>query len=211
MPFTAERLIARRRLVIAAWIGVTVVAGVFAARIGGVVQGGADAVPGSESERATRALEHAFGRGTLYQFLVVMRDTTVTTDDPRYVEAAARIERALSELPTVRLVETPWSSDRPELIGEDWHTAIAVVTPRVETFHAAELLTERCGARSHASSGRRRSRSRSPARWRRSTTSTGARRRTCSSQKGRGSRSRSRSCSWCSAHRSRHCCRSCSR
>ena len=141
MAWTAERWIERRRVVIALWIVIAIAAALLAARIGGVLQGGADAVPGSDSDRATRSLERAFGRGTLYQFLVVLHDSTTATDDPRYVDAAARIERALAALPAVRTVESPWNSDRPELIGDDWHTALMVVTPRVETFHAAEQLT----------------------------------------------------------------------
>ncbi len=141
MAWTSERLIAHRRTVIALWIAIAIVAGLFASRIGGVLQGGADAIPGSDSDRATRALERAFGRGALYQFLVVLHDSTTATDDPRYIDAAARIERALAALPAVRTVETPWNCDRPELIGDDWHTALIVVTPRVETFHAAERLT----------------------------------------------------------------------
>ena len=141
MAWTAERLIARRRTVIALWIVIAIVAGVLASRISGVLQGGADAIPGSDSDRATRLLERAFGKGTLYQFLVVLHDSTTATDDPLYVDAAARIERALSALPNVRTVESPWNSDRPELIGGDWHTALMVVTPNVESFHAAEHLT----------------------------------------------------------------------
>ena len=141
MPVTAERLIERRRVVVAVWLGLAIVAALFAARIGSVLEGGADAVPGSDSDHATRSLERAFGRGTLYQFMVVLHDSTTATDDPHYADAAARIERALVALPAVRAVETPWNSDRPELIGDDWHTALIVVTPRVETFHAAEQLT----------------------------------------------------------------------
>ena len=124
-----------------AWGIVVLVAGLFAARLGSVVQGGTDAIPGSESDRVTRTLERTFGAGTLYQFVVVMRDTQATTDDPRYAETVERIERSVRALPSVHSIETAWSSDRPELLGGDWRTSLAVVTPRVSSYYQAERFT----------------------------------------------------------------------
>ena len=106
MSRAAERLIDHRRLILAAWIMIAALAAVFAGRIGQVLQGGADAIPGSDSDHVTRTLERTFGRGSLYQFLVVFRDSTATTDDPEYAGAVERVTRAVAAMPGVRTIET---------------------------------------------------------------------------------------------------------
>ena len=137
----AAVLVRHRAAVIAAWLVAIGVAGVFSARLPGVLQGGADAVPGTESEHVTRAVGRAFGSGTLYQFLVVLHADSLGTDAPEFSDAVARLTPALAALPEVRSVETAWNADRPELLGDDGRSALIVVTPRVASFYQAERLT----------------------------------------------------------------------
>src|SRR5262245_51171986 len=112
-------MLARRRIVFGAWAVAVIVAGALAIRLGGELQGGADVIPGSEADRVGKTIERHFGRGTLYPFVVVMRDTTRTTDSPEFIAVVDEVTRALSALPTVRSVETAWNSPRAELLGED--------------------------------------------------------------------------------------------
>ena len=134
-------LLRHRVAVVVVWLVVIGFAGALAARLPGVLQGGADAVPGTESDRVTRTLGREFGLGTLYQFLVVFHSDSVTTDDPRFTEAVEGVTRAVQALPAVRSVETAWGSRRIELLGSDSKSALAVVTPEVRTFYAAERFT----------------------------------------------------------------------
>jgi RND superfamily putative drug exporter len=142
----ADWVVRHRAAVIAVWLVAIAVAGVFAARLPGVLQGGADAIPGTESDRVTRAVGRAFGPGTLYQFLVVVHAESLGTDAPEFADAIERITRALAALPEVRSVETAWNSDRAELLSDDGRSALAIVTPRVETFYQAEQLTPKLRA-----------------------------------------------------------------
>jgi RND superfamily putative drug exporter len=137
----AAGLVRYRLAVIAAWIVLVAIAAIFSSRLPGVLQGGADAVPGTESDHVTSAVGRAFGRGALYQFLVVIHADSLGTDAPEYADAVGRMTAALAGLPAVRTVETPWNSDRPELLGDDGRSALAIVTPRVASFYQAEQLT----------------------------------------------------------------------
>jgi len=138
----AEKLVRHRAAVIAAWILLIAIAAMFSSRLPGVLQGGADAVPGTESDHVTRAVGRAFGRGALYQFLVVIHADSLGTDAPEFADAVAHMTAALAALPAVRLVETPWNADRPELLGSDGRSVLVIVTPRVTSFYEAEQLTK---------------------------------------------------------------------
>ena len=142
----AEWLVRHRAIAIVAWLLLVGVATPFAARLPGVLQGGADAVPGTESEHVTRAVGHAFGAGALYQFVVVVHAESLGTDTPEFSVAIGRMSAALEALPQVRSVQTPWNSERLELLGRDGKSALAIVTPRVATFYEAEQLTPRLRA-----------------------------------------------------------------
>lgn len=142
MRTARPRTLRHRFAALAAWVVLLAGAGFFAARLPEVLQGGTDAIPGSESDRVTRIIERDFGPGALYQFIVVMQDEGTGNQDPRFAAAAQRLAGALDTLPSVRSVQTWWNAQRPELLGMDGHTALAVVTPRVASFFQAERLTK---------------------------------------------------------------------
>ena len=127
---------------LAAWAIVFAAAAALAARLPSVLQGGADAIPGSDSDRVTRMIRERFGAGTLYQFPVVIHSDSLESADPAYGAAIERLTASLSALPSVSRVESAWNSSRPELMGDDGKSALLMVTPRVETFYEAELLTK---------------------------------------------------------------------
>src|SRR4030095_3564387 len=142
----AEWVVRHRAISIALWI--LLIAGVapFAARLPGVLRGGADAVPGTESEHVTRALGNAFGAGSLYQFVVVVHSDALGTDAPEFAAVIERATVALQAMREVRSVETPWNSQRAELLSEDGHGALMIATPRVASFQEAEQLTPKLRA-----------------------------------------------------------------
>ena len=130
-----------RAAVLAGWSLAIIIAALYATRLPGVLQGGADAIPGTESDRVTQVVGREFGKGALYQFLVVIHHDSLTTDDPAFAEAVGRLTRTLEALPAVRAIETSWNTERGELLGTDGKSALAIVTPRVQSFYAAEKLT----------------------------------------------------------------------
>jgi putative drug exporter of the RND superfamily len=126
---------------LAAWAIVITVAAVLSARLPAVLQGGADAIPGSGSDRTTRLIRERFGAGTLYQFPVVVHADSLASTDPAFGAAIERMTAALSALPSVSRVESAWNAPRAELMGDDGQSALLLVTPSVATFYEAELLT----------------------------------------------------------------------
>jgi RND superfamily putative drug exporter len=100
-----------------------------------------DAIPGTGSDLATRLIRERFGVGTLYQFPLVVHADSLASTDPEFGAAIERLTAALSALPSVSRVESAWNSPRGELMGDDGRSALVLVTPHVETFYAAELLT----------------------------------------------------------------------
>ena len=138
MPAVETR---RHGWILAAWAVVLIAAAVLSVRLPSVLQGGADAIPGSSSDRVTRMIRRQFGAGTLYQFPVVVHSDSLDSATPAFGSAIERVTASLAALPTVTRVESAWNSPRAELMGEDGRSALLLVTPRVETFYAAELLT----------------------------------------------------------------------
>jgi RND superfamily putative drug exporter len=126
---------------LAAWAIVIAVAAVLSARLPSVLQGGADAIPGSGSDRVTRLIRDRFGAGTVYQFPLVVHADSLDSSDPAFAAAIERLTDSLSALAQVARVESAWNSPRAELMGDDGRSALLIVTPRVETFYATELLT----------------------------------------------------------------------
>jgi len=137
----AEWVVRHRAIAILLWLLLIAGAAPFAARLPGALRGGADAVPGTESEHVTRALGQAFGAGSLYQFVVVVHSDSLGTDAPEFAGAIAGMTATLEKLREVRAVETPWNSERAELLSDDGHAALMIVTPRVASFQEAEQLT----------------------------------------------------------------------
>ena len=130
-----------RGFVIAVWGVLIAVAVALAARLPGVLQGGADAIPGSESDHVTSVIRENFGAGTMFQFPVVVFSDSLEVGDPRFAAAVERMTDSLQALPQVARVESAWNSARAELLGEDLKSALLLVTPAVNTFYEAELLT----------------------------------------------------------------------
>ena len=137
-PSFVTRLVHRPLMVLTAWIAIVVLAGTFSSRLAHVLRGGTDPIAGSASEHVTLEVERAFGEGSLYQYLIVLSAPDVGIGDQRFRDAAARLTEALGMLPLVRSVETPWNTPRPELFGRGGHTALIVVTPRVNAYLEAE-------------------------------------------------------------------------
>src|SRR6185503_6096104 len=104
----AEWVVRHRALTIALWLLLIAAAGPFAARLPGVLRGGVDAIPGTESARVTDGLGRAFGTGSLYPLVVVVHADSLATDTPEFADAILRVTEALQALPDVRSVETPW-------------------------------------------------------------------------------------------------------
>jgi len=127
---------------VAAWLAVLAAATWPALHLGSVLQGGADAIPGTESDRVTRAIRDAFGAGTLYQSLVVVRSDSAVVDDPAFVAVAGDVQAALEATGRVRSVRGYWNTGREALLGRDRRSALLLVSPEVRTYFEAELLTD---------------------------------------------------------------------
>src|SRR4030095_992453 len=116
--------------------------GFYAARLPSVLRGGADAIPGSESEDVTSVIRAHFGGGTLYPSLVVLRSDHRTTDTDDFARTALMVSAALTASGNVRSVQSYWNTGEQGLLGRDHHSALLIVTPRVDTYIEAELLID---------------------------------------------------------------------
>jgi RND superfamily putative drug exporter len=137
----ARSVVRRPVRVILAWMVLLAAAAVPALRLGSVLQGGADAIPDSESDRVTRVLRDEFGAGALYQVLVVVRADSATVDDPEFIAIAGDVTTALEGTGRTRALRTYWNTGRETLLGSDRRSALLLVTPEVRTHFEAELLT----------------------------------------------------------------------
>jgi RND superfamily putative drug exporter len=109
------------RAVVAAWILVVVVLGVFAPRVENALSGAGWEATGSESVHARRLIDSSFdGLGT-YALTVVVRAPNKTVSDPAFQHTLRRVEAKLKSNPAVAHVEPP----RPGIsISRDRHTAV---------------------------------------------------------------------------------------
>jgi len=137
----AATVLRYRLAVILAWAVLLAAAGFFAGRLSGVLQGGTDQIPGSESQRVTREINRAFGAGAAYPFLVVVHSDSIRCNEPVFGAAVQRMTDSLAALPEVRSAHSSWDSYAPELLGSDGHTALVIVSPHASSFFKAELLT----------------------------------------------------------------------
>ena len=138
----ADAVLRRRRLVLVAWFALLAAGAQFAGRLDEVLQGGTDQIPGSESDRVTRSLNRAFGPGSSFQLLVVMRNDSVATDDPAWAAAVTDLSDSLHARHGVRAVRSWWNTSLPELLGKDRHSALVIVTPNTRSFFETEMMTE---------------------------------------------------------------------
>jgi RND superfamily putative drug exporter len=139
----------RPKLVIAGWIAIIALAAPFSLRLGGALRGSTDTVPGSPSELVSRDLNHAFGTGSAFVLPAVLVSRDFAATDPRFAQAATKLERALTSSGIIG-VRHYWNTGDTALLGRDGHTALLLVKPPAETFFDAESTVEqaRTAARS---------------------------------------------------------------
>ena len=131
----------RPRVTLGAWLVVLLMAGALAVRLPGVVKGGADPIPGSETGDVIRAIESAFGRGAYYVMPVVIEHPSLEATGLRFAGVVGDVAYALESSPGVRKVATYWNRGARELLGSDGRSALLLVTPDVATFSEAEAMT----------------------------------------------------------------------
>ena len=131
----------RPKLVILAWAAMLAVAAPFASRLAGALRGTTDSVPGSPSELASRDLSHAFGKGSAFIFPAVLTSSSIPTTDPRFIAAAANLERVLDSAGMTG-VSDYWNTGDKTLLGRDGHSALLLVRPTAETFFDAEVTVD---------------------------------------------------------------------
>ena len=139
---TLARLVLRHPWrAVAVWLVALAAATWPALHLGSVLQGGADAIPGSESDLVTRTIRDEFGAGTIYQALVVVSSDSAGVDDPAFIAVAGDVVTALESTGRTRSVRTYWNTGRETLLGRDRKSALLLVTPEVRTYFEAEMLT----------------------------------------------------------------------
>jgi len=128
--------------VVVLWLILVVAAGVFAARLKEVMQGGAEPIPGSPSQQVNDIIQKRFGPGSLYQYLVVVHSKEFSIFNPDFRVAAQRVADALTGVSELREVRNFWNVRLPEMRGKNDTATLMLVTPDVATHHEAELLTQ---------------------------------------------------------------------
>ena len=143
MPTTIVATHLRRdRFVMAFWGLILLLASTFALRIGDVVQGGSDGVPGSESiEAIDRAVAAGVPAGTFYPFIAVLHSDSHEVHDAQFVQAGQAVSTALRERGGATAVQSVWNTADARLVGRSGHTALLLIHPRAGTFGEAELAT----------------------------------------------------------------------
>jgi putative drug exporter of the RND superfamily len=132
----------RRSAIVFAWAFIVLVASTGAARIGSVVKGGSDGVPGSESiEAVDRAVAAGIPAGNFYSFLAVLHSDSIAARDPRFAAAANTLADALSTTGRAAAVRSYWNTGDEQLLGRSGKTALLLVHPRSATFGESELAT----------------------------------------------------------------------
>jgi RND superfamily putative drug exporter len=133
--------------VMAAWGILLMLASVLALRVGDVVRGGSDGVPGSESiEAVDRAVAAGVPAGTFYPFVAVLHSDRFAAGDPQFAEAGRAISAALREHGGASGVQSVWNTGDRTLVGRSGHTALILIHPSAGTFSEAELATARLRA-----------------------------------------------------------------
>jgi putative drug exporter of the RND superfamily len=132
----------RRIALVLAWTLAALLACSGAARIGTVVKGGSDGVPGSESVEAVDGAAMAgIPAGNFYPFLAVLSSDEISTGDPRFAAAAQSIGGTLTASGRAMAVRSYWNSGDKQLLGRSGHTALLIVTPHAATFGESEIAT----------------------------------------------------------------------
>jgi len=127
---------------VAVWVLLLAIAAIPALRVGDVLRGGSDAVPGSESiEAVDRAVDAGWPAGTFYPFVAVLHSGTHKVTDPAFAEAARALSAALLNRGAATAVHSAWSTGDATLLGKSGHTALLLIRPDAASFAAAELAT----------------------------------------------------------------------
>ena len=137
----ADAILRLRSFVVAAWLAVILVASFFAVRVGDVLQGGAEPIPGSPSQQVNELVQQHFGPGALYQFLVIVQHQELAVFHDDFEAAVRRVTDGLSFIPTIQSIRTQWNFQLPELEGRDFHSTLLLVSPQAATHYEAEALT----------------------------------------------------------------------
>lgn len=138
----ADAILRHRTLVVAVWIALVAGASIFALRVGEVLQGGAEPIPGSPSQKVNELIQERFGPGALYEFLVIVRSEELSVYHQDFATAVRRVTDGLSFVSTLRNIRTYWTFAFPELRGKDDQSTLLLVTPQVATHYEAEAITE---------------------------------------------------------------------
>jgi putative drug exporter of the RND superfamily len=134
-------VLSHRRAVVALWVVGLLAAMPFALRLPGVLQGGSEAIRGSESERVARTIEREFGKGSAYTALVVVRSEQAPVYDAAFGAAVGALAEFLAATDRVHSVAHAWNAGADALIGRDGKTALLLVQPEVGSLSEAESLT----------------------------------------------------------------------
>jgi trehalose monomycolate/heme transporter len=138
----------RPKLVILAWLMTLAAAAPFAAQLAGALRGSTDTVQSSPSELVSHDLNRSFGHGSAYVMPAVLTSPAIATSDPRFAEAAVRLERVLDSA-GMSGVHHYWNTGDKTLLGRDGHSALVLVTPRATTFFDAESAVEQIRTAAH--------------------------------------------------------------
>jgi uncharacterized membrane protein YdfJ with MMPL/SSD domain len=128
-----EYVLRNRRAVLIFWALAFCTSAYFSVRLQEVLRGSSDIIRHSPSDK--------FGKGSAYQFPVVLESPDIRVGDSRFAQAARSLEHALVKDPGVRQVRSFWNSGMPELLGKNERSALLLVTPNAEDFAEAENLT----------------------------------------------------------------------
>jgi RND superfamily putative drug exporter len=126
----------------AVWLVILLLAGAMALRVGAVVRGGSDGVPGSESiEAVERAVAAGVPAGTFYPFVAVLHSDLRVVDDEQFGAVARAVSTALQSRGGATTVQSVWNTGDARLVGRSGHTALLLIRPSAGTFSEAELAT----------------------------------------------------------------------
>ncbi len=129
--------------VLVAWLAVLALASLPALRLGEVVRGGSDGVPGSESiEAVARASAAGMPAGTFYPFVAVLHSDTQRVGDAQFKDTANAVSAALLARGGAVAVNSVWSNGDSRLLGRSGHSALLLIRTHAATFSEAELATE---------------------------------------------------------------------
>ena len=133
----------RRALaVMAAWLAILLIGALPALRLGTVVRGGSDAVPGSESiEAVERAVAAGVPAGGFYPFVAVLHADDEVVGHAAFARLAQRLSTALLERGGATRVQSLWNTGDVRLVGRSRHSALLLIDTGASSFSEAELAT----------------------------------------------------------------------